>query len=216
MGGQRWPRHWDDPDDDRASEDAYESSYYRQHDRLKRELQKNISPARSDRLPDSDLARSFGHGHQHNVHHTHAAHDQPHTGDCEHPDKKTTCTLIPHLGDRFLGKDSEVVLLVEGDLSSASQYLTNLVHRFGQIVMRCRFDNDPVLLHLRMQRFEGPEREKHPVVDWILASIEHRLDLADGTDNPEQSPLDINLFAEWLLAPKQFLSLFIAKCNDRE
>ena len=49
-----------------------------QRNRLQRELRQDGLLGRADGLAHANLARSFGHAHQHDVHHAHAAHQQRH------------------------------------------------------------------------------------------------------------------------------------------
>src|SRR3954470_9045986 len=103
-----------DADADPASQQDPEQAADRgEDDSFSEKLNQNLLPSCAQCLADADLTRALGHGDHHDRHHADAADHQRNGGNRDQDQKDTTADAIPDLQDGVLGRDVEVVLLVE-------------------------------------------------------------------------------------------------------
>src|SRR5260370_3065729 len=79
--------------------------------------QQNIPLARTNCLPNTDLARALGDSDEHDIHHAHAAYDLAHAGNSEHSDEVNAGKLIPYAEDDVGGVFVQVLLLLRRQLA---------------------------------------------------------------------------------------------------
>jgi len=144
--GQGGPDRGNDPGNYRSDKDANDSAHGRQGDRLQRELQQDVAFAGADGLAYADFPGALGDRDQHDIHHPDAAHDQAYAGDSEHKNKYCSSYLVPHIYQRILREDGEIVGLVGWNSSTPAQEFPHLIDSFRHVCLRRRLDADPILL----------------------------------------------------------------------
>src|SRR5205807_6383094 len=142
---------------------------------------------------------------QHDIHYADSAHNQTHARNRKHPDEQHAGKLVPNVRDGIGGEDGEVIRFVGGHFAPPPQELADLVNRFRYVVVRGRFDTDPVLLQFWVQLPECAQGKEDFVVFRILSAAEYRLDLLGNSDHGKELPLNINLSSQRVVDAEQFL-----------
>ena len=80
------------------------------------ELPQDFAPPRAERFADADLARAFGDRDHHDGHDADAADHQRDRADDDEREEGGLAELVPHLERGVLGRELEVVLLLEPEV----------------------------------------------------------------------------------------------------
>src|SRR5450432_271131 len=126
-GGQRRKYHRDNRGHQSPESYAEDATHRGQSYRFQSKLQENVPLARADGLPHSDFTGSFRDGHEHDIHHAHAADDQGYGGHRQHEDKNASRELIPYIGEGILSEHSEVIGLLKWNAPATPEKFAHLI-----------------------------------------------------------------------------------------
>src|SRR5271154_869367 len=120
--------HGNQEDDGAADDNADDAAGSGEGHGFEEELPGDVATARADGFTHTNFASALGDGHQHDVHHAHAADEQA-DGTEHHDDEHHAANdVVEFLDDFHLGLNREVVRLVVRNFAAAAQNFTELIH----------------------------------------------------------------------------------------
>ena len=188
-------------DDELRDDEADHPAQARQRHRLDQELQQHLACDRADREADADLARAFGHRHQHDVHDPDAADDQADRGDRGDDAGEERRRAGQCVADLFGVEDVEVVFLAPGDAAAfAHQVGDRCLDRRGRIGLIDPDQHQPDILTAGKAPLDGLDRHQHDIIliaesalparrqraDHVAADVTQAKSLADRVGATEQ------------------------------
>src|SRR5947209_2690694 len=113
------------------------------------ELEADIPATRANGFTDSDLSRSLGHRHQHDVHHAYSTHQQSnrHNGNQQHQHLAENVSELVAYG--FGGAQAEIIRLIRGHAAAHSQDTANLIFGLHLHSLLC-LHHDEIFVILRV------------------------------------------------------------------
>src|SRR6266566_220476 len=110
-----------------AADDPNDAADGTQRHGFDEELRENVGPMRAHGHAHTDLARPFGHAHEHDVHDADTTNHQRHAGDCAEEDRHYARCGRGSFGDLLLVANGEIVIVPWPDVVPLSKQRDDLL-----------------------------------------------------------------------------------------
>src|SRR5437667_4786469 len=110
-----------------ATDDPNDAADGTQRHGFDQELRENVSPMRAHGHAHTNLARPFGHAHEHDVHDADTTNHQRHAGDCAEKDRHHARCGRGSFGDLLLVANGEIVIVSWPDVVPLSKQRDDLL-----------------------------------------------------------------------------------------
>src|SRR6202044_3809168 len=184
-------------------EHAQHASERAHHDGFDEELQKHVALAGADGEPDSDLARSLGHRHQHDVHDADSSDKQAHRRDGREKCREDQSHCRDDLRNLLEIFDVEIVDLAWNDVPGLAHQALDQILYMGHVLRAV--DQNPDDVHFGVARdlaLNGLQGHQHKLIH-VLTECAHAFRL-ENPDDFAGDLVDADALTDGHLVAEQF------------